>query len=250
MPKIDILGVHVDVIDREGLHREIEESINRHEKKVMAYVNVHAMNIAQRDWKFREFLNRSSVVYCDGEGVRLGARILGYRLPPRIVLTYWIWELCSLMEKDGYTMYLLGSTEQALQKATANLKSKFPRLVIAGWHHGYFHKSGLESVSVIDAINKAKPNVLFVAFGMPTQELWIDDNLDRLETNLILPAGSMIDYVAGMKGIAPSWMSGHGMEWLYRLFEEPGRLGKRYLVGNPVFLMRVLLQRLMKGRQA
>ena len=250
MPKIDILGVHVDVIDRVGLYREIDESISHHGKKVLAYANVNALNIAGRDEKFREFLNRRSVVYCDGEGVRLGAQILGRKLPPRIVLTYWIWELCPLMEKNGYTMYLLGSPEQVVNKAVANLKSRFPRLVIAGWHHGYFQKSGPESDAVVDMINRIKPNLLFVGFGMPMQEHWIADNLARLKANVLLPAGSMIDYAAGMKGIAPSWMSGHGMEWLYRLFEEPDRLWKRYLVGNPIFLVRVLLQRLMMGRQA
>ena len=249
MPKIDILGVHVDVVDRVGLHREIEENISHHGKKVLAYANVNALNIARRDERFREFLNRCSVVYCDGEGVRLGAQILGRKLPPRVVLTYWIWELCRLVEKNGYTMYLLGSTEQVVNKAVANLKSRFPRLVVAGWHHGYFQKSGPESDAVVEMINRTKPNLLFVGFGMPMQEHWISDNLARLEANVILPAGSMIDYTAGMKGIAPSWMSGNGMEWLYRLVEEPGRLWKRYLVGNPMFLVRVLLQRLVKGRQ-
>jgi N-acetylglucosaminyldiphosphoundecaprenol N-acetyl-beta-D-mannosaminyltransferase len=250
MPEIDILGVNVDVIDREGLHREIVESIGRGEKCVLAYVNVNALNIARRERKFQEFLNRATVVYCDGEGVRLGARILGGKLPPRIVLTYWIWQLCALVEQNGFTMYLLGSTEEAVEKAVANLKSKFPRLSIAGWHHGYFRKSGPESDAVVDMINRARPNLLFVGFGMPMQEHWISDNLARLDAEVILPAGSMIDYVAGLKGLAPSWMSGHGMEWLYRLLEEPGRLWKRYLVGNPMFLARVLLQRLMKGRQS
>jgi N-acetylglucosaminyldiphosphoundecaprenol N-acetyl-beta-D-mannosaminyltransferase len=250
MPKVNILGVHVDVIDREGLHREIDESICHHEKKVLAYANVNAINIARRDEKFLEFLNRSSAVYCDGEGVRLGARLLGHKLPERIALTYWIWELCSLMEKNGHTMYLLGSTERVVNRAAANLKSRFSKLVLVGWHHGYFQKSGPESDTVVDMINMAKPNLLFVGFGMPMQEDWINDNLVGLEANVILPAGSMIEYIAGMKGIAPSWMSNHGLEWLYRLLEEPGRLWKRYLIGNPIFLVRVLLQRLMKGRQA
>ncbi|MBI5472949.1 MAG: WecB/TagA/CpsF family glycosyltransferase [Ignavibacteriae bacterium] len=242
MPKVDILGVQVDVIDTEGLHAAIAESIRLQRREIFAYVNVNAINIALRSHRFKDFLNRSHVVYCDGEGVRLGGKILGASLPPRVVLTYWIWELCEFCEREGYSLFFLGGAAQFVAEAVQNVRVRFPRIKIAGSFHGYFEKTGRQSEDVVDMISVAKPNILVVGFGMPAQEFWIEENLARLDTNVILPAGSMIDYTAGRKGLAPAWMANNGMEWLYRFFQEPGRLWKRYLIGNPTFMFKILAE--------
>ena len=143
----------------------------------------------------------------------------------------------------------LGSKQEILEDAVTRVRQRYPGIKVAGHHHGYFPKTGEESDRVVEHIRKASPDILFVGFGMPLQEEWIEANLDRLEARAILPCGSMIDYVAGRKGLAPSWMSNHGMEWLYRLFQEPGRLWKRYLLGNPLFFIRVIAGRL-NGRRS
>lgn len=249
MPKVNILGVHVDVIGKEGLHDAIRMAVLEKRKEVLAYVNVHAINLAQSDEQFRNFLNSPAVLYCDGEGVRLASRILGKQLPPRIVLTYWIWELCELCEREGFSMFFLGGTEENNTLAVSNLQARFRNLKIAGRHHGYFEKWNNESDTVIGMINTAMPDILFVGFGMPLQERWIDANLPGLNVHVVLPAGSMIEYTAGRKSFAPAWMANHGMEWIYRLFQEPGRLWKRYIIGNPLFLFRVLLQYVKQGKQ-
>ncbi len=246
MPKADILGVKVDVIDTHGLHEAIAESIARRARDVYAYVNINAINIARKSERFKHFLNSAHIVYCDGEGVRLGGRILGYHLPPRVVLTYWIWELCEFCEKRDFSFYFLGATEQYVREAVERVRERFPRLRIVGFHHGYFAKHGKESDAVVEQINRAQPDILVVGFGMPMQEFWIEEHLHRLNASVILPAGSMIDYTAGRKGLAPRWMADHGMEWLYRFFQEPGRLWKRYLIGNPSFMVHVLLEQIKK----
>jgi N-acetylglucosaminyldiphosphoundecaprenol N-acetyl-beta-D-mannosaminyltransferase len=89
---------------------------------------------------------------------------------------------------------------------------------------------------------------VFVGFGMPLQEYWIDDNREALRAGIVLPAGSMIDYIAGAKRQTPAWMANNGLEWLYRLAKEPRRLWRRYLIGNPLFLLRILVQRIRSGR--
>jgi N-acetylglucosaminyldiphosphoundecaprenol N-acetyl-beta-D-mannosaminyltransferase len=248
MPKVNILGVQVDVIDTDGLHRAIAQSIHQQRRDVYAYVNINAINIARSDERFQSFLNRAHVVYCDGEGVRLGARILGQYLPPRVVLTYWIWELCELLERENFSVFFLGSTAQFVREAVERVHARFPAIRIVGSHHGYFAKHGRESDAVVETVNRAAPNVLIVGFGMPMQEFWIEENFTRLNANVILPAGSMINYTAGRKSMAPQWMANHGMEWLYRFFQEPGRLWKRYLIGNPSFMFRIVLERLWKGK--
>lgn len=246
--RVNILGVGVDAIDTDGLHRAIVESIRQRRKDVYAYVNINAINIAQSDERFRNFLNRSHVVYCDGEGVRLGARMLGHHLPPRVVLTYWIWELCEFLQRESFSVFFLGSSEQFVHEAVERVQARYPTIRIVGSHHGYFAKHGRESDEVVEMVNRAEPNVLIVGFGMPMQEFWIEENLARLNANVILPAGSMINYTAGRKSMAPQWMANHGMEWLYRFFQEPGRLWKRYLLGNPSFMFRIALEKLGKAK--
>jgi len=224
---VDVLGVRVDAITKENLTEEIGRIIDANGREYLAYVNVHAVNIARSQKAFRDFVNGSPIVYCDGEGVRLGARLLGHRLPPRIVLTYWIWELSAFCEKRGYSVFLLGSTEENVEVAGKELRKRFPALKIAGMHHGFFRKEGTECDEVVRIVNDAVPNVLFVCFGMPLQEQWVERNLGRLEANVILFGGSTIDYTAGKKHVAPRWMCEVGLEWLYRLFQEPRRLWKR-----------------------
>jgi N-acetylglucosaminyldiphosphoundecaprenol N-acetyl-beta-D-mannosaminyltransferase len=248
MPKGTILDVMLDVIDKDGLHREITSSVEGSRKEIFSYANIHALNLAQELPRFKSFLNSSHVVYCDGEGVRLGARILGIALPPRVVLTYWAWELCGLCAEHGYSVFFVGGREDIVRMAAEEARKRLPLLKLKGWHHGYFQKEGPESDAVVQAINEAVPDILFVGFGMPTQEDWISANFDRLKVHVILPAGSLFDYMSGTKSVAPVWMANHGLEWVYRLLQEPGRLWKRYLIGNPLFFLRVLLQAL-RGRE-
>lgn len=248
MHKVNILGVQVDSIDTDGLHAAIAESIRQQRKDIYAYVNINAINITQKDKRFRDFLNGAHIVYCDGEGVRLGGKILGYSLPPRVVLTYWIWELCEFCEKEGFSLFFLGATQQYVEEAVQRVRERFPKINIAGSHPGFFPKNGIESDEVVEIINQAKPNILIVGFGMPMQEFWIEENYPNLKANVILPAGSMIDYTAGRKGFAPKWMANNGMEWLYRFFQEPGRLWKRYLIGNPSFMLKVILDSLQERK--
>ncbi len=247
MADINILGVHVDVTDKGELQKSVLASSRLQRKDVYAYVNVHAVNLAQRDANFRNFLNDALSAYCDGEGVRLGARLLGRFLPPRIVLTYWIWDLCRFFEENDLSVFFLGGKEDVVERAVKVVTLRHPRLNVKGWHHGYFTKEGPENDRVVEMISGAAPNVLFVGFGMPLQEHWIQQNLSRLTVNAVFPAGSMIDYTAGVKKYAPRWMTSHGLEWLHRFLMDPWRLWRRYLIGNPLFVLRVVRQRLTQG---
>jgi N-acetylglucosaminyldiphosphoundecaprenol N-acetyl-beta-D-mannosaminyltransferase len=247
MDKVRILGVGIDAIEQYALEEAVVDSVRQRRKDVYAYVNVHALNIAQHDDVFREFLNSAAITYCDGEGVRVGARFLGRMLPSRIVLTYWVWDLCRLCEREGFSMFLLGGEVESVERAVRQIKQQYRSLVISGFHHGFFDKWGAENTTVLRLIEQAHPDVLIVGFGMPLQESWIQRNLGALHARVILPAGSMIEYVAGKKKAAPRWMANHGMEWVYRLIQEPRRLWRRYLLGNPLFMARVLIQRVKQG---
>jgi N-acetylglucosaminyldiphosphoundecaprenol N-acetyl-beta-D-mannosaminyltransferase len=249
MISLKVAGVRVDAVSQIELQNEITRIIRNGEKKYLPNVNIHAINIAGRDGKFREFINQSPLVYCDGEGVRLGARLLGVKLPPRIVLTRWIWELCQLCEQEEFSIFLLGGHPEAADKAAENVRRRFPRLKVAGWHHGYFTKTGPELDRVVGMINQARPNILCVCFGMPLQEHWVNDNFSRLNANVFIFGGSAIEYTAGTLKVPPPWMSSNGLEWLHRLFQQPQRLWRRYLLGIPLFVCNVFRQLLSQGWQ-
>ncbi len=248
MAECRVLGVRIDSIAKKDLEQSLVEAVRSGHRKVFAYVNVHAVNVARNNERFRRFLDSADITYCDGEGVRLGARILGYYLPPRIVLTHWIWDLCNLFEREGISVYFLGGTQEVSSKAVNEVRLRFPRLRIAGAHDGYFSKDGPENNAVLAGIAEARPDVLFVGFGMPLQEYWLEKHGDTLVASAILPCGSMIDYVAGVKRTPPAWMSNHGLEWLHRLLKEPRRLWRRYLIGNPMYLGNILVARLKQGK--
>jgi N-acetylglucosaminyldiphosphoundecaprenol N-acetyl-beta-D-mannosaminyltransferase len=243
MAEYTILGVEIDDVTQEDVEGRILGSVRQNRMDVYSYVNIHAVNLACQYPRFLHVLNSAATTYCDGEGVRLGARILGFHLPRRIVLSYWVWRLCEVFENEDISIFLLGSKPENVALARTKLSTRFPRLRIVGCHHGYFDKSSVENDQVLALIEREEPDVLFIGFGMPLQEYWIEENFERIRTKAILPCGSMIDYVAGVKSMTPAWMANHGLEWLYRLLREPGRLWRRYLIGNPLFLLRVLGQK-------
>ena len=208
------------------------------------YVNIHAINLAQDHAWFRNFVNGSEVVYCDGFGIKWGARLLGLRIPERLTPPDWISMLAAECTRKHYSLFLLGAHPGVGELAGVTLKQQFTGLNIAGIQHGYFDKSNdsKENEAVLQAINDARPDILLVGLGMPLQEHWLMENWERLNVKVALPVGALFDYLAGKFPRAPHWMTDHGLEWLGRLIIEPGRLWRRYLLGNPRFVWLVLKQ--------
>jgi len=208
-------------------------------------VNVNCLNLGMAHRWLREFLNQAEIVFCDGAGVMLGAQILGHQIPERITYADWIWQLAEFAEPHGYTFYFLGARSGIAEQAAQNLRKRFPTLKIVGVRDGYFDKTAnsKENEAVIATINACRPNILVLGMGMPLQERWLMENWDRLNVNVVLTGGAVFDYISGELQRAPQWMTDNGLEWLGRLLIEPRRLWKRYVVGNPLFLWRVLQQR-------
>lgn len=244
---IDILGVHVHPLTVSELHDRIAQAIEGHRHELVLNVNVHCLNLAAENPWLRDFLNRSEIVFCDGAGVILGARILGHAIPERITYADWTWQLANFAEQHGYSLFFLGAKPGIAQKAADNLRAVHPNLIIAGVQDGYFEKSPghPQNQAVISAINDARPHILLIGMGMPLQEEWLCQNWDRIQTNVALTGGAVFDYLSGELTRAPRWMTDNGLEWLGRLVIEPQRLWKRYLVGNPQFIWRVLKQKIV-----
>ncbi len=240
MRRVNVLGVAIDPFTTASLNGRVEQILENGSRATLAYIHVHGINLAYNDERLAEFFNSADVAYCDGEGVRLGAKLLGSQIPERIALTDWVWDLLRICEFRGASVYLLGSKSEVVGDAAKRIKERFPQLKLVGCHHGYFEKDGPASEKIIEEINQLRPAVLLVGFGMPLQEQWLMKYRNRLNVNLVLTAGSCFDYVSGRKRRCPRWMARHGLEWLYRLVHEPRRLFKRYVFGNPLFIARVL----------
>lgn len=243
--RIEILGVRVDRISAEELRAELLRVVRKGGRALVMHVNVHCLNLAYRRPWLRETLNRADVVFCDGAGVALAARMLGR--PPLERFTYAdeMWRLAEFAEKQGLSLFFLGARPGVAEKAAAVLQEKHPRLKIAGVMHGYFDKSAGSpgNEAVVAEINAARPNILVVGFGMPIQEMWLRENWDHLNVNVAITLGAIFDYISGELRRGPRILVDNGLESVARLAIEPRRLWRRYVVGNPLFLLRVLKQR-------
>lgn len=248
---INIFGVRVHALTLEEMHRSFAQTIDSDQRALVLNVNVHCLNLAySRPWLV-DLLNHADLVYCDGEGVVWGARLLDQQLPGRITMADWLWDLADFAQANGYSLYFLGARPGVAENASQQLIKRFPNLKIAGTHHGYFDKSphSTENEQVLARIDDAEPDILIVGFGMPIQEAWLRDNWPRLNTHIAIAGGAIFDFISGELKRAPGWMNDHGLEWLGRLLIEPTRLWKRYVIGNPLFFWRVLRERYNRPRR-
>ncbi len=244
--RVNVLGVGVDPVTVVELHAKILDFVRDGGHDLVLHANVHGLNLCYRDPRLRSFFNAASLVFCDGSGVMLAARILGERIPERITYADWMWQLAAFAEREGLSLFLLGARPGVAERAAARLEERHPDLKIAGAHHGYFDRTvgAPENEAVVAEINAARPDLLLVGLGMPLQERWLMQNWNRLDARVALTGGAVFDYVSEELKRGPRVLTDNGFEWLARLLIEPGRLWRRYVVGNPIFLARVLVQRL------
>ncbi|MDY6900361.1 MAG: WecB/TagA/CpsF family glycosyltransferase [Cyanobacteriota bacterium] len=245
--EIELLGTKFHKVRVQELINFIVKSATIDKKTVVGNVNVRAMNFAcEMPW-YKDFINRSDLVFCDGFGVLMGAKMCGcgVKSEHRMTCPDYIENLAVSCERNDVSLYLLAGKPGVVDKAIAKLKLIAPNLKVKG-HHGYFHKSGTENEYVVNEINQFQPDVLYVGFGMPLQERWIIDNFDSINAKVFLPLGACLDFYTGAVYRGPRWMTNRGLEWLSRMFTEPKRLWQRYVVGNPLFFYRLIKERFTK----
>lgn len=212
-------------------------------KITVANYNVHSFNLSMLLPWFYNFLQSSEITHCDSTGILKALQFMGLKLPIEYRASYTAL-MPALLEdcnKQGFSIFLLGSKPECLEAALDQLKSEYPNIPVDG-HHGYFDIEDLDqNEAVIQKINLAKPNILVVGMGMPRQENWIRLHRSRLNVNVIMAGGAVIDRLAGIVSDCPAFLSEWGLEWVYRLCREPKRLAVRYLLGNPAFVLLLAL---------
>jgi len=240
--RIDVLGVGVDPVDLDGLLARVGALVRANARATVAYANVHVVNVAARDEGLRAFLTGADLVYCDGGGVVLGARLLGERLPGRMTGADWIWALAAAAEANGWRIFWLGGEPGVAAEAARRLQARHPGLRVAT-EHGFV----ADEAGVVGAINAFAADIVLVGMGTPLQERWVARNRAALTAPVVWVTGATADFVSGKVDRGPAWLH-QRQEWLARLLVDPRRLWRRYLVGNTVFLARVARARVAQKR--
>jgi N-acetylglucosaminyldiphosphoundecaprenol N-acetyl-beta-D-mannosaminyltransferase len=205
----------------------------------LAFVNPDCLNKACEDDVYRRILDRSAVVLPDGIGIHYACRIMGTALAANVNGTDLFPRLCDAMAGTEHSVYLLGGRPGVTDALVEAMAQRWPRVRVAGHRHGFFERGGDEETAIVNEIRTSGADVLLVAFGVPLQERWIDANADRLGVRVAMGVGGLFDFYSGRIPRAPVWLRELGFEWVWRLLQEPGRMWRRYVIGNPLFLWRV-----------
>jgi len=202
------------------------------------FINPNNINIACENTRYKQLLLSAQQVFPDGVGLQIGAKLTNQPISENVNgtdLFPLLWRSC---HKSGLKIYLLGAAPGVAKRCAEHMEKEYGQGVIAGYSHGYFDRT--QESEVIQKINQSKADLLLVALGTPRQELWIARQTNQLTVPFKMGVGGLLDFYAGRIPRAPLRWRNLGLEWLWRLRQEPSRLWRRYLLGNPLFLCRVL----------
>jgi exopolysaccharide biosynthesis WecB/TagA/CpsF family protein len=206
------------------------------ERQTIAFLNAHCVNVAARDPAYRWALGNATAILPDGSGLQLAARMHGTRFIENLNGTDLFPYIMEKAQRQGAKVFMFGSKSGIAEKAALKAMSLFPGLEIAGTRHGFFDAD--EESSIIESINASGADILLVALGVPRQDIWIARNRHRLTARIVFGVGAQFDFWSGLVSRAPPILRNLGLEWIWRLGIEPRRMFKRYIVGNPLFIMR------------
>lgn len=245
-----LLGVP---IDRKSLVDMVQESVNavehRSSQSVFACVNPHSLVVAQHDQVFRSALTVSDLVVADGVGVTMMARVAGVEIGPRITGSdYFYGVLNALQQRRSGRVFFFGSSQQVLDRIAKRFSTEFPSLTLCGVLSPPFGSwNEIENHLMVNAINEAKPDVLWVGMTAPKQEKWVEANRRQLNVPVIGSIGAVFDFYAGTYSRAPKWICDIGLEWVYRFIHEPRRMWRRNCVSAPKFVWLVIFRHIFRS---
>lgn len=244
--RVNILGVEIDNVTMAEAVARVMHGLEQKSPNKVCFVNPHCLNIARGDAEYRQVLGRASPVFADGFGIQIAGRLLHRPLRQNVNGTDMFPILCGALEGTGYRVYLLGARPGIAQKVRDWIREHHPGVEVCGARDGFFRED--ESQAVARAIGAAKADLVLAAMGVPKQEIWLDRWAAETGARTVIGVGGLFDFYSGTIPRAPVWMREAGIEWVYRLMQEPGRMWKRYLIGNGLFVLNVLRQRMREGR--
>ena len=240
-PKVIILGIPIDNLSMEKALDTILEWLEEGHAKQVCFVNADCANISCRDPAYLKVLKEADLCLPDGMGLNLAGRILKQHIEENVNGTDMFPLLCERLSRTDRRLFLLGALPGVAEEVEGWIREHFPQVSVCGTRHGYFEPD--EEQEIIQEISASGSHLLLVAFGSPGQDMWIHRHMKELGVRVAIGVGGLFDFYSGRHARAPRWMRRIGMEWMHRLMLEPRRLWKRYLVGNAVFLTRVLKEK-------
>ena len=240
-PTIEILGVPFARLEPAEALDQAERLYERESPAMIAHANVHTLNLTVEDLSFKEVLRAADMVLNDGKGVMLGARLLGNRFPADLNGNFFTPVVISRAVARNWPVFLLGAKPGVAEKLAGVLRDMHPTIDIVGMHHGHFTHQ--EESDVVVHIREVGTGLLLVGMGNPHQERFLHRRLTETGARLGIGVGAYFDFQTGTVARSPALMNRMGLEWVHRLALEPKRMWRRYLIGNPAFIARVLKQR-------
>jgi exopolysaccharide biosynthesis WecB/TagA/CpsF family protein len=239
LPDIGMFGLRVANSTKDAALDWLCDRLAAGQPTRVAFLNAHCANVAARDPQYQAALAGTDALLPDGSGVALAARMHGERLAANLNGTDLVPELCGRLAAMNCSVYLLGGQAGVADAAAEALLARHPGLRIAGIRHGFF--TDAEESEVVAAVNRSGADVLIAALGVPKQDVFLARHAERLDASLTIGVGALFDFLAGRVSRAPEMLRRAGLEWTWRLAQEPGRLARRYIMGNPAFLARAAI---------
>ena len=222
--------------------QKIDTLVKSKKSHHIAFINAHCLNIACKNEGYRQILNNCSVVFADGIGAKIGAKMLGFKVEENVNGT----DMFPLLAQKPYRIYLFGGAPGVAATALENAKKINGKAEFVGCADGFFREKSEEKIFA--ELAELEVDILLVAMGVPKQEEWINANLSKLPPCAAIGVGGLLDFVSERIPRAPMWMRKLNIEWCFRLYCEPARLFKRYIIGNPLFILRVLKSKIWRKK--
>lgn len=232
LEKEECLGLSINLWTMKETLEQIDVRLKEKKFTQHSVVNVAKFINMKSDPELKKSVESCDIINIDGQGLVLGARFLGYKVPERVAGIDLFDNLLKLSLENGYPVFLLGATKEIVGKTHDTLNERYPNLIIAGHHHGYFEGDENEVAKII---RNSGARLLFVAITSPKKEILIDRWRSDIGVDFVMGVGGTFDIIAGKTKRAPIWMQDYGLEWFYRVVQEPRRMWKRYFVTNTKF---------------
>ena len=214
MNRENIMGCPMDIATVAETVDVIDEAISKNKFTQHVVVNVAKLVNMQNDIVLGNSIRECDIINIDGMGIVLGARFLGYNIPERVAGIDLFLKLISMSAKNNYPIYLLGSKDEVVKNTASKLQSLYPKINIAGYHHGYFWENEEE---IVEKIKASGAKLLFVAITSPKKENFINRWKEKLGVTFVMGVGGTFDVVSGKVKRAPLWMQKYGLEWFFRI---------------------------------
>ena len=244
MRRIKFLNCYVDSLTIPDALDWMAECIRTNQPHTITVLNANKLWLMSKNERLANFVRNSDLVIPEW-AIVWGAAFLGMPLVAHVGGITLMRASLSWAEHHGYRPFFLGAKPKVIPILASKLAQDYPGLQVAGYHHGYINGQ-VEQYHVRELIQNSRPDLIFVAMGSPKQEFWIEENLPVLGVPVAMGVGGSFDVIAGLKKDTPDWARGRGLEWLYRLEQEPGAYWRRYLITNPWFVWQIFKSRMRK----